>query len=109
MNDNGEWAAAGESNPWIQLTWGSSQTINKLVLYDRANSGDNANSGTLTFSDNSTLTVTGIPADGTAKEITFPDKNVTWVKFQVTGGMGTNVGLSEVQVFNMPPANLAAQ
>ncbi len=96
--NNGEWASAGEQNPWIQLTWSASKTINSVVLYDRATI-DDATAGTLTFSDQSSIPVTGIPADGTTgKVVSFANKNVTWVKFQVTAGTGPNVGLSELQV-----------
>lgn len=95
----GDWASLGEIHPWFQLNWASAVTINSIALYDRPNLGDNATSGTLTFSDGSTLAVTGIPTDGAAKVITFPEKTVTSVKFDATGGIGSNVGLAEVQVF----------
>lgn len=99
---NGEWSSAGEANPWIKLTWSSNQFINKIVLYDRVNPSDWVKGGTLSFSDNSSVTVSGIPNDGSASEISFPTKkNITWVKFQVTGSTGNN-GLSEFQVFNLP-------
>ncbi|UVI29373.1 DUF7402 domain-containing protein [Paenibacillus spongiae] len=94
---NGEWASKGEQNPWIQVNWTANQTFNKIVFYDRPNSADWAPGGTLTFSDGSTLTVSGIPNDGSAYSVTFPDKTATWVKFQVSGGSGPNVGLSEMK------------
>ncbi|UVI29375.1 DUF7402 domain-containing protein [Paenibacillus spongiae] len=94
---NGEWASKGEQNPWIQVNWTTNQTINKIVFYDRPNLADWAPGGTLTFSDGSTVTVSGIPNDGSAYSVTFPDKTVTWVKFQVSGGSGPNVGLSELK------------
>jgi hypothetical protein len=94
-----EWASHGELNPWIALDWSSNQLINKITFYDRSNSTDWAPGGTLTFSDGSSVTVTGIPNNGTPYSVTFPDKNVTWVKFQVANGSGLNVGLQEIQVF----------
>ncbi len=99
IQDFGEWASRGETNPWLLLTWPSTESINRVVIYDRDNAADNANGGTLTFSDGSSIPVTGIPNDGSAKEITFSPKNVTWVRFQVSGGAGPNVGLSEVEVY----------
>ena len=96
---NGEWASNGELNPWIKLDWSSSRTINKVVLYDRANLTDDVNGGTLSFSDGSSISVTRVENDGIGKEVTFADKVVTWVKFQVSGGSGQNVGLSEIEVF----------
>ncbi|USK36718.1 carbohydrate-binding protein (plasmid) [Bacillus sp. F19] len=95
---NGEWASKGEKNPWIQVNWTTNQTFNKIIFYDRPNLVDWATGGTLTFSDGSTLTVSGIPNDGSAYSVTFPDKTVTWVKFQVSGGSGSNVGLSEMKI-----------
>jgi hypothetical protein len=99
IHETGEWASLGEINPWIQLNWAVSRTINKIRIYDRPNTTDAANGGTLSFSDTSTITVSGIPNDGSMKEITFADKTVTWVKFQVSGGSGMNVGLSEFEVY----------
>lgn len=98
-NGSGEWAAAGEVNPWIQLDWATSQAIDKVVLFDRVNATDDVNSGTLTFSDGTSISVSGIDKLGAAKEVTFPEKTVTWVKFEVTGGTGVNNGLSELQVW----------
>jgi hypothetical protein len=99
IQDTGEWASRGEQNPWIQLNWSSSQKIHKIVLYDRNNLVDAANGGTLSFSDGSTVPVTGLPNDGTGKIFSFPEKTVSWVRFQVSGGSGLNIGLSELQVF----------
>jgi len=102
----GEWASNSEANPWIQLTWSASHIVNKIVLYDRPDSSDWSQGGTLTFSDGSSVTVTGIPNNGTAKVITFPDKNITWVRFQVTGSSGCN-GLAEFQVYDWNLAKVA--
>ncbi|WP_158299381.1 DUF7402 domain-containing protein [Paenibacillus antri] len=99
FHDNGEWASSGESNPWIQLQWDEAVTIDRIRLYDRINLADNALSGVLRFSDGSSITVEGIPEDGTVKEIVFDRKTVEWVKFEVTGGAGSNVGLSEIEIF----------
>lgn len=100
QSDVGEWASLGQTNPWIQLNWNSSKTINKVVLSDRPNTTDNANNGTLTFSDGSSVPVAGIPTNGAPLEVVFPSKNVTWMKFQVSGGAGLNVGLSEIEATN---------
>jgi fibronectin type 3 domain-containing protein len=94
-----EWASKGEQTPWIQLTWNSSKTIDKIRLYDRINKDDNATGGTLTFSDGSQINVTDIPGNGESKEVSFTSKTVTWVKFHITGGVGPNVGLSEIEVY----------
>lgn len=97
--DEGEWASNGEQTPWLRLAWTAPQTVNKICLFDRPNGLDNANGGTLSFSDGSSLKVTGLPHDGKVKEVTFPDKQVTWVRFHATEGEGWNVGMAEIQVF----------
>ena len=100
VSGSGEWASLGELTPWIQLSWGSSQTINDIKLYDRSNLTDSIISGTLSFSDGSSITVGSLNNAGLAMDIPFSSKTVTWVKFTVTSGSGLNVGLSEIQVFN---------
>jgi len=95
----GEWASLGELNPWIRLNWSGYKTISRIVLYDRVNTIDSANGGILSFSDGSSISVSGIPNGGTAKEVSFTNKTITWAKFQVSGGTGWNVGLSEIQVY----------
>ena len=99
MTDRGEWASNGELDPWIQLSWPASMNINKVILLDRPNLTDAVNRGVLYFSDGSNIPVSFVANDGSPAEVTFPTKQVTWVKFQVTGGSGLNVGLSEFKVF----------
>lgn len=96
-----EWATlGGRENSWINLTWKSRQTIDKVILYDRPNTDDRITSGTLTFSDGSTVAVSGLYNKGTAKVIVFPAKNTKSLKFTVkTVSSSTgNVGLSEIEV-----------
>ncbi|WP_169580969.1 MULTISPECIES: discoidin domain-containing protein [Microbacterium] len=100
---NGEWVSSGEANPWIKLAWPTTKTINTVVLYDRTHGSENINGGVLTFSDGTSVQVAAVPVNGGAKHIEFPDKTVDWVKFQASGGTGVNNGLSEIQVFDLPP------
>lgn len=100
---SGEWASAGEQNPWVQLTWDTPIQSDKIVLYDRI-SYDNANGGTLSFSDGSTIQVTDIPANGDPKAITFGMKTFSWVRFQITDGTGPYPGLLEFEVYVTPSA-----
>ena len=95
-NANTEWASAGQQNPWIQLNWAAAQTISGVTFLDRANLADWAVGGTLTFSDNSTVTVSGVPNDGTPYTVSFSPRSVTSMRFQVVGGSGPNVGLNEL-------------
>lgn len=95
----GEWASSGEVTPWIQLTWEEVHTVNRILLYDRDADVDHIKEGVLYFSDGSYIKVDGFPSDKRANIIEFPDKTITWVKFQVTKARGYNVGLSEIEVY----------
>ena len=95
-----EWATLGQlAGAWIQLTWSGPGTISKLILNDRPNLQDNVLSGTLSFSDGSSVPVGPLPNDGTGLLVTFPPKTGTWVRFSVTSAVGSNIGLAEFQVF----------
>ena len=98
---SGDWASAGEQDPWVEIGWSAPVEADRIVLYDRT-SGDDANGGTLTFGDGSTVDVTGIPANGDAKTVTFPMREFDSVRFQVNGGTGPNVGLLEFEVYARP-------
>ncbi len=100
-----DWVATTQS-PWLQVDWVHNRTIDEITLYDRADATSNVNGGTLTFSDGSSVPVTGIPADGKAKVVTFAARSVAWVRFQASGSTGTGIGLSEVQI--RPVGNVAS-
>lgn len=109
VDGKGEWACEGVTTdwgyirfPWIQLAWKTPQTINKIVLYDRASLRDNIAGGRLEFSDGSKIWVNELPKNGTGKAIRFPDKTVSWVKFVTTDGTGSDLGFSEIEVFPSP-------
>ncbi|MEQ7009708.1 glycoside hydrolase domain-containing protein [Actinopolymorpha sp. B17G11] len=95
-----EWMSSGEQNPWIKLSWDRPRRIHKVVLSDRVDSTSNVNSGVLTFSDGSRITVDNIPTTGAEKVVAFPWRRVDWVKFQATGGSGQDVGLNEIEVWD---------
>jgi len=99
ISSSSEWISLGEKNPWIKLSWAAPVTINTLEFHDRFNLVDKANGGILIFSDSSTISFNGIPNNGSAKILNFAPKTVTSVKFQIAGGEGSNVGLSEMQAF----------
>nr|WP_238362267.1 fibronectin type III domain-containing protein [Actinopolymorpha pittospori] len=108
----GEWASGGEQNPWIRLEWTTPVQADTITLYDRPGV-DDATGGTLSFSDGSSVPVDGIPADGGAKTVSLGQKRFTWVRFQVVGGSGPNVGLAEFEVAATPsppqaPTDVAA-
>jgi len=99
-----EWASNGEkASAMLKLNWDTPQTINRIWLFDRPNThADQVTSGTLIFSDGSSITVGQLPDDASAaKEIAFPPKQVTWLKFVITDvkPKTLNIGLSEIAVF----------
>lgn len=98
---SGEWASDGETTPWVQLSWPEERRISRIVLYDRPSPWIGINEGLLTFSDGSSIKVGTLPGDGAAYNIDFAEKEVSWVKFQVTAGKGANVGLSEIEVIEI--------
>ena len=101
-NNDQEWSAGSTVGAWLRLAWDAPQTVDHVVLFDRPNTTDQVTSGTLTFSDGSTVNFGALPDDAqTGLAVPFPPKTITWVKFTVTGVKpGTqNAGLSEIAVF----------
>jgi hypothetical protein len=95
-----EWASFGQlSGAWIRLTWASAIPASEVILYDRINTTDNILSGTLSFSDGSTLPVGPLPASGPGLLVSFSAKTITWVQFTVNSAQGSNIGLAEIQVY----------
>lgn len=105
--DKGEWKSGSRLDargrvypfPWVQLDWADSVSINRVVLYDRASLDSHVAAGTLRFSDGSTLTVNQIANDGAPKVIDFAARKVKWLRFEATDGEGTQLGLSEIEVY----------
>lgn len=101
-----EWATVGgRSGSWLQLTWPGPVTVNKVVLYDRPNSNDQATAGTLTFSDGTTVNVGALNNAGGATTVTFSPRTVTSVRFTATAVSAStaNVGLAELEVWSPAP------
>ena len=97
-----EWAAPGQgAGAWIQLTWTQTVTASRVVLYDRPNPNDRILSGTLTFSDGSSVAVGNLNNDGSATTVDFTARDVRWVRFTVNtvSASTENVGLSELEVW----------
>jgi len=71
VHNKGEWVCKGQTimwgyirYPWIQLDWETSQTIDKIILYDRPSLQEHTAGGTLFFSDGSQIAVNSIPNNG---------------------------------------------
>jgi LmbE family N-acetylglucosaminyl deacetylase len=93
-----EWVTDNQARAWIQLNWKSAVTVNEVLLSDRSDPNQNVLSGTLTFSDGSSISVGALPVYGTPYPITFSPKTITWTRFTITGAKGTATGLAEFQV-----------
>jgi LmbE family N-acetylglucosaminyl deacetylase len=100
VSGGGEWVTAGQTaGAWIKLTWPSSVTTSQVVLYGRPDGTDNVLSGTLTFSDGTSVPVGALPVGGAGYPINFASKTITWMQFTVNSAQGKNIGLSEIEVF----------
>ncbi len=97
---SGEWvSSAFDTTPWVKLSWDSPQRIRQIMLFDRENTVDNIVSGTLNFSDGSTINVDSLDHNGDAKVIDFAEKsNITWVRFTITASSSYASGLAEFVV-----------
>jgi hypothetical protein len=99
QHEVGEWSSNGEARPWLKLEWQAPVTIAKVVVHDRANPSDHAKAGRLTFSDGEAVAITDIPNDGSPRGVAMPPRQAKWLKFAVTESSGSNIGLSEIEVF----------
>jgi LmbE family N-acetylglucosaminyl deacetylase len=101
-----EWATSGQTTgAWLLLSWGAAQTLDHVTIYDRPNTDDDITSGTLTFSDGSSVAFGALPDDGASGlTVTFSARATTSLKLTVTGVSATtqNVGLSELQAYAAP-------
>jgi hypothetical protein len=86
---------------WIELNWSLAYVINRVRLHDRPNTDDQVLSGTLTFSDGSSVAVGPLANDGTGVDVVVSPRRVRWVRFTAdTVSLRTaNIGLAEILVF----------
>ncbi|WP_166503365.1 DUF7402 domain-containing protein [Modestobacter italicus] len=97
-----EWATqGGKAGSWVQLTWPTAQTVDRVVLYDRLNTSDQVTAGTLTFSNGTTVAVPTLSNAGAGVTVTFPSRSTTSVRLTITGvsASTSNVGLAEFQAY----------
>lgn len=98
-----EWVAAPHAEkPWLRFDWPSPVSIEKIRLFDRINGTDQITSGTLDFSDGSSLKVGALQNDGfTPAELGFSPKRVTWARFTVESVSASTYepGLAEVEIY----------
>ncbi|WP_208971852.1 DUF7402 domain-containing protein, partial [Kineococcus rubinsiae] len=97
-----EWASAGEGvGASLTLSWPAAVSLSRVVLFDRPNLDDRVTSGTLTFSDGSSVAVGALGDDGSATTVSFPARVSSRVVFRVTGVSAStrNVGLAEFEAY----------
>ncbi len=99
-----EWATNGQgAGAWIRLTWPTAYTVDQIVLYDRKNTTEQILSGTLTFSDGSSVAVGALDNLGAPKTVAFTPRTITWVQFTINSvkAGSQNIGLMEMQVYGV--------
>ena len=103
-HEDNEWSVPhGTPQAWIKLTWPQPIKAMRILLYDLPNPDDQVLAGKLTFSDGSSLNVGALPNDGkTPANLTFPEKQITWVRFDITQSSPTTkgAGIAEFGVFD---------
>ena len=93
--------------PWIELEWEQEVCIDRVVIYDRPEAASTCSGGELVFDNGQKLSVRNIPSDGTAREVRFPARHTRRLRFNVTDGNHSHIGLSEIEVFEAPQAATA--
>ena len=94
-----EWATNGQlAGAWIKLTWSLPVSASQVTLYDRPNLTENVTSGTISFSDGTTVPVGSLPNDGAPLVVSFAGRTITWMQFTVNTAVGQNIGLAEIAV-----------
>jgi LmbE family N-acetylglucosaminyl deacetylase len=105
----GEWVANEMAGAWAQVSWPTAQQVTRVVIHDRPDVTENITAGTLTFSDGSSLPVGALPTNGASLSVTFPAKDITWVRFTVGSATGTAAGLAELEVYGPSTSKLPWQ
>lgn len=72
-----------------------------MVLFDRANASDQITSGTLTFSNGSSVSIGALDNDGSVVSVSFAPRTVSWVRLTIdsVGAGGSNTSLTEFQTW----------
>ena len=97
-----EWSSHGEGvGAYLTYSWPSAQTLQELVVRDRAQTADHVSAAKVMFSDGSSLGIGALPDDGSPSAFKFPARSVTSLTFTITGVSPetTNAGLAELEVY----------
>lgn len=104
-----EWrAAASDGQPWVQLAWSQPQVVTAVQVFgptermvNAASTGSSPLSGTLEFSDGSSVVVSGIDGDdGQPTTVAVAPRTATSVRLVLkTNFTGASAALREVGVY----------
>ena len=83
----------------VSVQFHDTVAVNTIYLYDNADPNENILAGHITFSDGSRIDFGNLNADGSATELTFPEKQIDRMEIAVTQQSGKNSGLSEIEAF----------
>ncbi|KAM0756053.1 hypothetical protein T439DRAFT_283260, partial [Meredithblackwellia eburnea MCA 4105] len=107
-NSSAEWSTVGGLiGTTLTLTWPIPQNISAVALFDRPNPNDWIQGGTLTFSDNSTVSFGFLNNEGSATLVTLDTPVVTTSILMTVTAVATsssNVGLAEIKAYGNPCA-----
>jgi hypothetical protein len=91
-----------QAGAWWQVDWTVAQSINSVVLCDRPNGTDQWKSGTISFSDGSSVGHGNLDNGGAPLTVNFAMKTgITWMRITSTNGTGLNIGLCEVEGYSL--------
>lgn len=101
-DDSCEWETQAErAGAWLDLEWSSTQTVTKVILYDRPNGDDQITAFTIDFSDGTSINGGALTNDGSGDTFEFPAKSIDWLTLTIDGASGSTwaIGLSEIEVY----------
>lgn len=90
--------------PWVQLDWDREVCIDRVVIYDRPEQESTCSGGELVFDNGEKVLVRNIPSDGSPREIRFAARRTRSLRFNITDGDKSYIGLSEIEVYEAPEA-----
>ncbi|MFZ5895144.1 MAG: carboxypeptidase-like regulatory domain-containing protein [Myxococcota bacterium] len=97
--NDGEWSTASLPTGWVKIQFPSARAVSSLSVYDRA-CDERVLAGHLEFSDGSANIAFGaLENTGTSgTTLTFPTKNLSWVKLVIDQSSGVNPGIGEIVI-----------
>lgn len=96
------WPGAGprqDSEKWVRLDFAKPTKVNRIRLVGRLGKTDYFAEGVIYFSDGSTMKVPSL-RDGW--DVMFPDKTITWMRYEASRVVGPRPGLAEMSVYRVP-------